>query len=155
VIAFATGFETTGWKWSVDIEGRSGQHLNTVWQDYPESYLGITVTDFPNLFVLYGPNTNLGHNSITFMLERQVEYMIKALAALDQAGGSAMVPTSAAQTAFNTQIQADLDKTVWADPACNSWYKNEHGKITQNWSSNTRDYAAAVETVKLGDYEIV
>ncbi|MEO1642541.1 MAG: NAD(P)/FAD-dependent oxidoreductase [Pseudomonadota bacterium] len=155
VIAFATGFETTGWKWSVDVEGRSGKHLNEVWSDYPEAYLGITVTDFPNLFVLYGPNTNLGHNSITFMLERQVEYTVKALDGLDKAGAKALVPTRAAQDRFNAEVQTDLDKTVWADPACNSWYKNEHGKITQNWSSNTRDYAKAVEEVKLEDYELI
>lgn len=155
VIAFATGFETTGWKWSVDVQGRGGQHLNTVWQDGPEAYLGITVTDFPNLFVLYGPNTNLGHNSITFMLERQVEYVVKALAGLDMAGAKALVPTKRAQDAFNSQVQADLDKTVWADPACNSWYKNAAGKITQNWSSHTRDYAAAVEEIKLEDYELI
>ena len=155
VIAFATGFETTGWRWSVDVQGRGGTHLNEVWSDYPEAYLGITVSDFPNLFVLYGPNTNLGHNAITFMLERQVEYAVKALDGLGSAGKSAMVPTRAAQDRFNAQVQADLDKTVWADPACNSWYKNEHGKITQNWSSHTRDYAAAVAEVKLDDYELI
>ncbi|MEL8056795.1 MAG: NAD(P)/FAD-dependent oxidoreductase [Pseudomonadota bacterium] len=155
VIAFATGFETTGWKWSVDVQGRDGKHLNDVWRDYPEAYLGITVTDFPNLFVLYGPNTNLGHNSITFMLERQVEYTVKALDGLDKAGAKALMPTRAAQDRFNAQVQADLDKTVWADPACNSWYKNEHGKITQNWSSNTKDYAKAVAEVKLEDYELI
>ncbi len=155
VIAYATGFETTGWRWSVDVQGRGGQHLNEVWKDYPEAYLGITVADFPNLFVLYGPNTNLGHNAITFMLERQVEYAVKALDGLGEAGKSAMVPTQAAQDRFNAQVQADLDNTVWADPACNSWYKNEHGKITQNWSSHTRDYAAAVADVKLEDYELI
>ena len=65
------------------------------------------------------------------------------------------MPTRAAQDRFNAQVQADLDKTVWADPACNSWYKNEHGKITQNWSSNTKDYAKAVAEVKLEDYELI
>lgn len=155
VLVFATGFETTGWRWSVDVVGRDGQHLNKVWDTAPEAYLGITVTDFPNLFVLYGPNTNLGHNAITFMLERQVEYMIKALDGLDKAGAKAMVPTRAAQDRFNAQLQADLDKTVWADPACNSWYKNAEGKITQNWSHNTADYAKAVADVQIEDYELV
>lgn len=155
VIVFATGFETTGWRWSVDVVGRKDQHLNKVWEDAPEAYLGITVADFPNLFVLYGPNTNLGHNAITFMLERQVEYIVRALDGLKQEGASAMVPTHAAQKAFNDKIQSDLAKTVWSDPACNSWYKNEQGKITQNWSSHTRDYAKAVEQVKLEDYELI
>lgn len=155
MIVFATGFETTGWRWSVDVEGRDGQHLNQVWKDAPEAYLGITVTDFPNLFVLYGPNTNLGHSAITFMLERQVEYVIRALEGLEAEGAAAMVPMRAAQDRFNQQLQTDLDTTVWADAACNSWYKNEQGKITQNWSANTREYAKAVAEVKLEDYELI
>lgn len=89
------------------------------------------------------------------MIERQVEYMIKAFDGLDKAGAKAMTPTRAAQDRFNAQLQADLAGTVWADPACNSWYKNAQGKITQNWSHNTADYAKAVAEVKIEDYELV
>ncbi|MDJ0920211.1 MAG: NAD(P)/FAD-dependent oxidoreductase [Henriciella sp.] len=155
IMVFATGFETTGWRWSVDVVGQNDQHLNAVWADGPEAYLGITIADFPNLFVLYGPNTNLGHNAITFMLERQVEYAVKSLQGLVQKEARAMAPSRAAQTAFNDKLQADLAKTVWADPHCNSWYKTEDGKITQNWSSHTRAYADAVAEVKFEDYELV
>ena len=153
-LVYATGFETTGWNWSVDVKGRSGQSLNEAWADVPEAYLGITVTDFPNLFVLYGPNTNLGHNSITWMIERQVEYMIEALKGLDRADAKALMPTKAAQERYNAQLQKDLVNTVWADPACNSWYKTADGRITQNWSSHTRGYADAVKTVRIEDYEL-
>ncbi|MCH2456741.1 MAG: NAD(P)/FAD-dependent oxidoreductase [Henriciella sp.] len=155
ILIFATGFETTEWKWSVDVRGVDGQHLNDVWADHPSACAGITVNGFPNLFVLYGPNTNLGHNSITFMLERQVEYMMKAIEALEAQSARAMMPTKAAQDAWNTRIQADLQKTVWADPACNSWYKTNDGLITQNWSSHTRDYAKEVGAVKVEDYELI
>ncbi|WP_084420585.1 flavin-containing monooxygenase [Henriciella litoralis] len=155
ILIFATGFETTGWKWSVDVEGLHGSHLNDIWADHPEAYAGITVSGFPNLFVLYGPNTNLGHNSITFMLERQVEYMMKAITALDEASAKGLMPSKSAQDRWNKQMQEDLKKTVWADPACNSWYKTDDGLITQNWSSHTRDYAKAVSVVKLEDYELV
>ena len=154
ILVYATGFETTDWRWSVDVAGEGGTHLNTVWADHPEAYLGITIAGFPNLFVLYGPNTNLGHNSITFMLERQVEYMMAALEKLDAAGKTAMAPKRAAQDAFNARLQDELKKTVWADPHCASWYKNEKGLITQNWSSHTRDYARTVGEVKLEDYEL-
>ena len=154
ILIFATGFETTEWKWSVDVQGVDGKHLNDVWADHPSAYAGVTVNGFPNLFVLYGPNTNLGHNSITFMLERQVEYMMKAIEAMDANSAKAMMPKKAAQDDWNARIQADLRKTVWADPACNSWYKTDDGLITQNWSSHTRDYAKAVEAVKVEDYEL-
>ena len=152
-LVYATGFETTGWNWSVDVYGQSGRSLTDSWGEVPEAYLGITVTDFPNFFVLYGPNTNLGHNSITWMLERQVEYVVKAIGALEEADSKAMMPSPAAQAKYNTQLQEDLAKTVWADPACNSWYKTADGRITQNWSSHTRDFAKAVEEVKRTDYE--
>lgn len=155
ILVYATGFETTEWKWSVDVVGAGGRHLNQVWADAPEAYLGIGVADFPNLFVLYGPNTNLGHNSISFMLERQAEYLVKALAALDTAGARAMAPTPQAQAAFNDQLQQALAHTAWADPTANNWYRNARGRITQNWSSHTRDYAAATARVTLEDFELI
>ena len=135
--------------------GQDGITIEEAWEDGPEAYLGITVADFPNFFVLYGPNTNLGHNSITFMLERQVEYTIKALAKMDESGVTAMAPKRAAQDRFNKDIQARLGTTVWADPACNSWYKTDDGRITQNWADHTRAYAEAVAEVDLKDYELV
>ena len=81
--------------------------------------------------------------------------MIDALDGLEKSGAKAMVPTRAAQDRFNAKLQEDLGKTVWADPACNSWYKNAAGKITQNWSHNTADYAKAVAKVNIEDYELV
>ena len=83
MLVHATGFETTGWKWSLDVVGRGGASLRERWADAPRAYLGIMVPDFPNMFVLYGPNTNLGHHSITFMLECQIEFILMATAALD------------------------------------------------------------------------
>ncbi len=154
-LVYATGFETTSWNWSVDIVGQQKQSLSEQWSPTPRAYLGITVADFPNFFVLYGPNTNLGHNSITFMLERQIEYTVKAINLLKNKGYKALTPSKKAQDAFNEKIQKQLEKTVWADPACNSWYKNADGFITQNWSDHTRAYAAAVSDVQLDDYELV
>jgi cation diffusion facilitator CzcD-associated flavoprotein CzcO len=153
VIVYATGFETTGWNWSVDVVGRGGRHLHDEWKDSPQAYLGITVAHFPNLFVLYGPNTNLGHNSITFMLERQVEYVVKAVAAMQERQWSSMEVKQAAQDRVYRKLQDDLGRTTWADAHCRSWYKNARGEITQNWSSHTRDYAAATAEVVWADYE--
>jgi cation diffusion facilitator CzcD-associated flavoprotein CzcO len=154
VIVYATGFETTEWKWSMEVIGEGGVRLADAWADGPDSYLGLTVAGFPNLFILYGPNTNLGHNSITFMLERQVEYAVAALQGLKARGATAMSVRPQAQARFQTQLQADLGHTTWADPACHSWYKNDHGKITQNWSKNCRAYQDAVKTVAWEDYEV-
>ena len=152
VIVFATGFETTGWHWSMDVVGRNGVHLRDAWSPAPQAYLGITVAQFPNLFVLYGPNTNLGHNSITFMLEHQVEYMMQVLRAMEERRLATVEVKRSAQERVNRQLQTDLERTTWADPNCHSWYKNEAGVITQNWSSHTRDYAKATEEILWDDY---
>jgi cation diffusion facilitator CzcD-associated flavoprotein CzcO len=154
IVVYATGFETTGWQWSVDVVGKGGTHLREAWAEAPEAYLGITAAKFPNMFILYGPNTNLGHNSITFMLERQVEYAVKAITEMQKRGIAAMEVKQSAQDHFNRELQAGLAKTTWADPHCRSWYKNAKGHITQNWSSHTRDYAKAVENVKWEDYAV-
>jgi cation diffusion facilitator CzcD-associated flavoprotein CzcO len=155
VLIFATGFETTAWHWSMDVTGAGGLRLQDAWAEGPESYLGITTAGFPNLFMLYGPNTNLGHNSITFMIERQVDYILKAMDALKQASADALDVTPEAQAAFNAALQEKLARTTWADPHCVSWYKTASGKITQNWSGDTRAYAAAVKDVRLEDYRLI
>lgn len=155
MLVYATGFETTEWKWSVDVTGLEGQHLNQIWAESVEAYLGIGVNGFPNLFLMYGPNTNLGHNSISFMLERQAEYIVKAVNSLDTQNAKAMHPDRDAQLRFNAKLQEDLSKTAWADPTTNNWYRNAKGRITQNWSSHTRDYADAVAEVKIGDFQFI
>jgi cation diffusion facilitator CzcD-associated flavoprotein CzcO len=154
VIVYATGFETTGWHWSMKISGLSGQTLGAAWANGPQAYLGIATAGFPNFFMLYGPHTNLGHNSITFMMECQIDYTIAALDGLRGQSAKMMDVTPLAQSAFLDMLQSQLAKTVWADPACNSWYKNEKGQITQNWGGSCRDYAAAVKQVAWDDFVV-
>ena len=147
VLIFATGFETTEWNWSMDVTGEGGVSLREAWRDGPEAYLGIMVAGFPNMFMLYGPNTNLGHNSISFMIERQVDYMLAALAEVEAEGGRAAAVTPAGQRAFNQRIAALLERTVWSDPNCRSWYKAANGRVYQNWAGSCGDYAAATACV--------
>ena len=154
-LVFATGFETTGWHWSLDVTGSHGQRLQDLWSDGAEAYSGVTVAGFPNFFMLYGPNTNLGHGCITNMLELEVGYTLKALRVLEEQKAKALAPTLEAQTRFNEKLQEDLSKRVWADPHCTSWYKNAEGKITQNWSENINAYAEATSSIILSDYEFI
>jgi hypothetical protein len=106
------------------------------------------------MFMLYGPNTNLGHNSITFMHECQIGYVIQAIEAMRTKGVSAMDVRAEAQARFNRDLQAALATTTWADPHCASWYKTEDGRVTQNWSSHTRDYAHATAAIAWDDYDV-
>ena len=152
LLVLATGFKTTGWGWSVEVEGEKGQSLTALWAKRPEAYKGVSVAGFPNLFVLYGPNTNLGHHSITFMIEQQVGYILRTLEQLEAEGRRAVAPTQSAQDAFNAALQKDLSRTVWADASCSSWYKTADGRITQNWSSHTRDYAKLLGRFEAEDH---
>lgn len=153
-LALATGFDSANWNWSVSIKGAGGQWLHEQWDEAAEAYLGIGVAGFPNFFMLYGPNTNLGHNSITSMMEAQMGYIMQLLDVLDQGEAAALAPSHAAQAAFNEQLQSDLAKTVWGDPDCgSSWYKTEDGVITQNWSGSVTAYQDALAKVKWDHFD--
>jgi cation diffusion facilitator CzcD-associated flavoprotein CzcO len=138
-IIFATGFETTSFLAPLELEGRGGRKLREAWRTGAEAYLGVTVTGFPNLFLLYGPNTNLGHNSILFMIECQVNYILRCLAELNRRELAWLDVRPEVQERYNEAIQRQLARTAW-NASCGSWYKTESGKITNNWSSFTLAY---------------
>jgi cation diffusion facilitator CzcD-associated flavoprotein CzcO len=150
-IVFATGFETTQFLAPIEVTGRDGTPLAKVWADGAEAHLGITVPSFPNLFVLYGPNTNLGHNSILFMVERQVDYVLQCLAQL--ARGSLGVVEVRAETMarFRRDIERRAARTAWAG-SCTSWYKTASGRITNNWVGPTVSYWAATLRPRRRDF---
>ncbi len=138
-IIFGTGFETTSFLAPMQIEGLGGRKLEEVWRSGAEAYLGVGVSGFPNLFLLYGPNTNLGHNSIIFMIECQVRYVLQCIQALARNRTSRLDVRPEAMERYNERLQRDIQKTAWA-AGCNSWYKTESGKITNNWSGFTVEY---------------
>jgi cation diffusion facilitator CzcD-associated flavoprotein CzcO len=152
-LIFGTGFESTGFLMPMQVTGRDGADLHQVWADGAEAHLGITVSGFPNLFVLYGPNTNLGHNSIIFMLERQISYTLTCIRRLLAQGGALDVRPGA-QAASNRRLVRELDGTVWA-AACHSWYKTASGKITNNWSGPTVRYWARTAVPRWTDFDRV
>ncbi|RYF90483.1 MAG: NAD(P)/FAD-dependent oxidoreductase [Caulobacteraceae bacterium] len=153
VLVFGTGFETTDFLAPLAIHGENGLSMDDAWKDGAEAYYGVTVAGFPNLFLLYGPNTNLGHNSIILMIEAQVGYVVEALKALKARGAKALTVKPEAQARFNTRLQSDLQDTAWAG-ACSSWYKTASGKITNNWSGDTATYIKAMRQPVLSDYVV-
>jgi cation diffusion facilitator CzcD-associated flavoprotein CzcO len=150
VIIYGTGFRATEFLTPIAITGRGGKPLNDVWRDGAEAYLGISVHGFPNLFMLYGPNTNLGHNSIIYMLESQFHYVLQCLETLQQ---QPMLEVRAdVQSAFNHSIQQQIRDTVW-DKGCSSWYKTDSGKNTANWPGFTFDYRRRTRRLNLNDFQ--
>ncbi|HIL21887.1 MAG TPA: NAD(P)/FAD-dependent oxidoreductase, partial [Alcanivorax sp.] len=152
VIIYGTDFKATDFLTPMPITGRDGVDLNTAWQDGAEAYLGITVRGFPNLFMLYGPNTNLGHNSIIYMLESQIHYVQQCLAEMDEQKLHSLEVRESVQARFNDNVQRKISDTVW-DKGCHSWYKTESGKNTNNWPGFTFDYRRQTQHLELSDYE--
>lgn len=136
-IVYATGFRSTEFLAPMEITGRDGLSLRKRWHEGAEAYLGIAVPGFPNLFLLYGPNTNLGHNSIVFMLECQVNHVLRCLPYL--AGGEPMEVRPEVMAAWRAQLDLAMARMVW-NGGCQSWYKTASGRVTNNWPGTTPLY---------------
>ena len=150
-IVYGTGFDTLQFLGAGDVTGQQGRSLREAWRDAPEAYLGMTVAGFPNFFMLYGPNTNLGHNSILLMLECQYGYIQQALGAIEANGGRPMVVKPEALAAFNSKLQDELRGSSWAG-SCQSWYKTADNRITNNWAGSVEDYRAHTASLDLRHY---
>jgi cation diffusion facilitator CzcD-associated flavoprotein CzcO len=150
-IIFGTGFESLDFLAPLDVVGPGGKRLADAWRHGAEAYLGLTVAGFPNLFVLYGPNTNLGHNSIVFMVECQVGYALGCIQELLASGHGSMDVRRDVMDAYNRDIQRRMHGTVW-EAGCHSWYKNEAGKVTNNWPRFTFRYLLETRAPRFGEY---
>ncbi|MET4896599.1 alpha/beta hydrolase fold domain-containing protein [Sphingomonadaceae bacterium jetA1] len=138
VLIYGTGFAATEFLSPMRITGRDGLDLNRVWNAGASAYLGITVPGFPNFFMLYGPNTNLGHNSIVYMLESQIAHVMRCLDRMEASGASRVEVAPDAFARQDAHVQARLTQTVWS--GCQSWYVNEQGRNTTNWPGFTLTY---------------
>ena len=150
VVIYGTGFRATDFLAPMSVRGSRGVSLAEVWKTQAYAYLGITVPMFPNLFLLYGPNTNVGSGSILYMIESQVRHiatLIKAVAA--HPGHAIDVRTESAQR-YNTRLRRRLRRSVWA--LCASWYRTSSGEIPTNWPGPTLVYRLLTRKPHSGDY---
>lgn len=151
VLIYGTGFHATDFLAPMTITGRDGVSLNAVWREGAEAYKGTSVAGFPNLFMLYGPNTNLAHSSIVFMLESQARYVMRAIETLAREDVGSMDVKHEVQHRYNQRLQMRLGGTVWA-AGCDSWYRNAFGKQTNNWPSFTFAFRRMTARLELDDY---
>jgi len=138
VIVAATGFHVTDIPLAHHIYGRGGRNLGREWEGSPQAYRGTTIAGYPNLFWLVGPNTGLGHNSIVFMIEAQLNYIIDALRRIGR--NRTIEVREDVQRRFNERIQAKMPKTVWTTGGCASWYIDAKGRNTTIWPGFTFSY---------------
>lgn len=144
-IIFGTGFQVTDMPIGHKITGRDGATLHEVWQGSPNAHLGTTVAGFPNLFLLMGPNTGLGHTSVTIMIEAQAEYAVQAIRYLRHHPVATLEPTVAAQDAWRAEIDRRGRGTVWTAGGCDSWYLDGTGRNSTLWPTFVTTYQRRME----------
>jgi cation diffusion facilitator CzcD-associated flavoprotein CzcO len=143
VLIFGTGFSTTDFLSHIPVTGADGKSLAEAWRAGARAYLGVAVPGFPNCYLLYGPNTNLGHNSILFMVERQMNLILQAMAVQTRATTDKTPPlvgvNADAYQRDDERTQRLMERTAWV-ANCRSWYKAATGRVTNNWPTWTFRY---------------
>ncbi|WP_280256212.1 flavin-containing monooxygenase [Nocardia wallacei] len=153
VIVYGTGFKGSEFLWPMRVTGRGGVELDRAWTGGARAYLGMAVPGFPNLFLMYGPNTNLGIGSIVYMIECQARYIRHALSYLAAHPGRGLEVRPAVARAFDEHTQRRLRRTPWTH--CSSWYRNAAGRITNNWPGTVTSYRLRTRRLNPADYDLV
>jgi cyclohexanone monooxygenase len=151
-LVLATGFRATDYLHGLEVVGIDGRHLHDDWSEVAHAHLGLTVSGYPNFFMLYGPNTNQGGNSIIFILEAQAAYVVRALRAMRQRRLRSVDVRRAVMDAYNIQLATALQGTVW-DTGCQSYFKNERGKIATQLPYPSLWYWRRTKRFKMREYE--
>jgi cation diffusion facilitator CzcD-associated flavoprotein CzcO len=154
-IIFGTGFHVTDQPLIDRVRGRDGRLLAEHWQGTMAAFNGTTVTGFPNLFILLGPYTGLGHTSIVIMIEAQIEYVMKALDAIEERGLAAVDVRPEAQQAFVSEMNRMAKGTVWTAGGCKSWYLDSHGNASTIWPDFTFRFRSRTKRFDADDYDLL
>ena len=155
VLIYATGFKANPFLMNLEVVGKGGISIQKYWKNAPKAYLGMTVSNFPNLFLMYGPNTNLGHNSIIIMSEAQANYIAQCVEYLQRNNRKSLEVKPEIQEKYYASIQKRLQKMIWAKIE-NSWYKSPSGNhIPNNWPGRTMEYMRRTKRVDFGVFEVV
>ncbi|MFC8044690.1 flavin-containing monooxygenase [Nocardia sp. NPDC057353] len=154
-LVFATGFDTGGFATTLEIRGRGGATLAERWAGGARAHLGLTVPGFPNLFLVYGPNTNLGSGSIVFMLETQAAHIAAAVTRLAAApAGSALEVTAAAFARWSRLLDRRFARPLAWNSGCRSWYRDAAGRDTHNWPGALLEYRLRAARPRRRDYHL-
>jgi cation diffusion facilitator CzcD-associated flavoprotein CzcO len=153
VIVLATGFTSTPLFSGIEIIGCDGTRLQQVWAERERAYLGLSVPRFPNMFLMYGPNTNLGSGSIVYMLEAQVAHIVAAANVVRAQHNRALEISDRAFHAFGEELDAAQPRTVWS--GCSSWYHDAAGRDTHNWPWTMSQYRRRTRRINRADYELL
>jgi cation diffusion facilitator CzcD-associated flavoprotein CzcO len=154
VIVYATGFDSHAFVSPMEITGVGGRTLSEAWDGLPRAYLGVTVPGFPNMFMVYGPNTNSGAGSVIFTIESGMQHVVAALREMAVRGAASVEVTDAAAARFDAELRAALSRTVYHS-GCTNWYLDANGNDPSQWPWIWSTYRRRTATLIPGDYQIV
>jgi cation diffusion facilitator CzcD-associated flavoprotein CzcO len=155
VLIYGTGFHVTTQFIGMRLVGRGGVEIHDAWRNGMSAYLGVTVSGFPNFFILLGPNTGLGHNSVVLMIEAQVHYVMNCLKLMRRRNLAVLEVRREAQQHFADLMRQRLSRTVWQSGGCRSWYQDTHtGENTTIWPGSVIDYVRTTRSVSLSEYHL-
>jgi 4-hydroxyacetophenone monooxygenase len=151
----ATGFKASKMIWPIKVVGKKGINLNDFWNnDNPKAHVGITVPNFPNFFIMYGPNTNLAHGgSIVFHGECQIRYILGCIDLLLEKNHKIMDCRQEPFEEYNSNVDTEHSKMVWTHDKVNSWYRNGNGRVITNSPWRLVDYWNFTKEPKEEDYK--
>lgn len=129
LIVYSTGYDATDGVISYPVIGKGGVTVADKWREYPRAYLGTTLPGFPNLFVVTGPNTGIGHTSAIFVIEAQMEYIRRAIQAVQARKGQSIEVKADAENDYTAMIHQEMKQTVWQSGGCHSWYQSKSGHV--------------------------
>lgn len=152
-VIWGTGFKTNDFMFPMEVTGAGGRELRAAWAGGAHAHLGITVPGFPSMFVLYGPNTNTSGGSIITYLEAQAGYVRQALQLVRGSGAGAIDVREEVEAASDRELQARFGGTAWTQ--CDSWYRDESGRIVANWPGYMREYVAATKVLDPTEFELL
>lgn len=153
-IIYGTGFKAQDPLPRGLIHGRNGVDLLDAWAQGPEAFKGTTVTGFPNLFLLVGPNVGLGHSSMVYMIESQVAYILDAIRQMQQNRWRTVEVRTECQQGYNQRLQNRLKDAIWSSGGCKSWYLSNEGKNTALWPGFTFEFRHELRRFEVSDYEV-
>ncbi len=136
-IILATGFQAAEGVLRFDVRGKGGLDLNDAWSDGAEAYLGTSISGFPNMFIVVGPNTGLGHSSMLLMIEAQVRYIMQCMEIMKEKKTKAVDVKKEVEKEYNEELQVELARSVWQSGGCTSWYQTKSGKNVTLWPGFT------------------
>ena len=155
LIIYSTGYDATDGVISYPVIGKQSRKLSDFWSDYPRAYLGTAIPSFPNLFIVTGPNTGIGHTSAIFVIEAQMQYIMKSITTAMKKARKVIEVKEGAEDQYTTMIHSEMKKTVWEYGGCNSWYKSKSGKVVAMFPGFSFTYRRLAGNFRPEDHDFV